>query len=56
MPDQTPVARGTPLAALSRNDDHMEVWCVTPVGVQPDDVEVQGVWWDGQWHPFFRVS
>ena len=54
--DQTAVARGTPLAALSRNDDHMEVWCVAPAGAQPDDVGVQGVWWDGQWHPFFRVT
>jgi Astacin (Peptidase family M12A) len=57
--DQTPVARGTPLAASSRNDDHMEVWCVAPAdpaGAQWHDVGVQGVWWDGQWHPFYRVT
>jgi Astacin (Peptidase family M12A) len=53
--DPMPVLRGTPLAVLSRNDDHMEVWAVAPEGAPPDDVGVQGVWWDGQWHPFFRV-
>ncbi len=51
------VPRSTPLAALSRATDHMEVWCVAPVnptaavGVQG----VQGVWFDGSWHPFYRV-
>jgi len=45
------------LAALSRSGKHMEVWGVAPDGAQPDDVGVQGVWWDGDdWHPFFRVT
>jgi hypothetical protein len=57
MPDQTPVARDTPLAALSRVNEHMEVWCVAPAGGSPDDMGVQGVWWDGdEWRPFFRVT
>ena len=53
---QFAVGARTPLAALSRNDDHMEVWCVGPDDATPFVTGVHGTWFDGSWHPFYRLS
>jgi Astacin (Peptidase family M12A) len=48
----------TPLAALSRSHEHMEVWGVGPANPTPTAIGqrgVHGVWFDGNWHPYYRV-
>ena len=55
--DPLPVSRGTPLAGLSRNENHLELWCVAPAGAPPDDIGVHGIWFDGSnWKGFYRVT
>jgi hypothetical protein len=56
-PGGIPVDRETPIAALSRDRNRMEVWCVAPGGGVPWEVGVQGMWWNGDpWHGFYRVT
>jgi hypothetical protein len=52
------VPRLSPLAALSRRDDRMEVWCVAPDNPNPAIPGVQSVWYeDGPlWNPFNRIT
>jgi hypothetical protein len=53
---QIQIPRATPPTALSRNDDHMEVWAAAPVNAGQTDFKVHGVWWDGNWNPFYRLD
>jgi hypothetical protein len=54
--DALPMSRNSPLAALSRAENHLELWCVGSAGSAPDDMGVQGVWFDGgNWRGFYRV-
>jgi hypothetical protein len=53
--DPTPIPAQSPLASLSRNDDHQEVWSVVPEDPRPFVQGVQGVWWNGSWNAFYRV-
>ena len=41
---------GAPIAALSRGDDYMDVWCVG------EDARLHGTWWDGNWHGWYVVD
>jgi hypothetical protein len=50
------IPRATPLAAVSRNDDHMEVWAAAPIDPAQQDFRVHGVWWNGSWNPFYRLD
>jgi hypothetical protein len=49
-----PVPRGTPVRAMSRSHRHMEAWCVAPENLPQRGV--QGVWWDREWKPFYRLG
>lgn len=53
---QIQIPRETPLAAVSRNDDHMEVWAAAPIDPAQQDFRVHGVWWNGNWNPFYRLD
>ena len=50
------IASRTPLAAMSRFEDHMEVWFVGPGVPNPAVVGVNGSYWDGNWSGVFRIG
>lgn len=39
----------TPIAALTRNEDHMDLWLVDAYGV------VRGNYWNGDWHEWYAL-
>lgn len=54
--EPTPVLRGTPLTALHRKANHMEIFCVVPDGTDIFRLGVQGVFWEGDWNRFLRIT